>query len=142
MNAEQLLQHYERIADAPEAVPRLRRFILDLAVRGKLVPQDPNEVEFVLELLRLIERSRPPAKRIEVPLTWLQARVGTLLDFQYGKAKPARERLDEAPVPVFGSNGIVGYCLEPLTTSPAIIVGRKGSAGAIMCVTALHGQPM
>ncbi len=43
MNAERLLQHYERIADAPDAIARLRRFILDLAVRGKLVPQDPND---------------------------------------------------------------------------------------------------
>ena len=41
MNADRLLAHYERIADAPDAVPRLRRFILDLAVRGKLVEQDP-----------------------------------------------------------------------------------------------------
>jgi hypothetical protein len=43
MNAERLLAHYDRIADAPDAIPRLRRFILDLAVRGKLVPQNPNE---------------------------------------------------------------------------------------------------
>ena len=42
MNAERLLAHYDRIADAPDAVPRLRRFILDLAVRGKLVEQDPK----------------------------------------------------------------------------------------------------
>ena len=40
MNADRLLAHYERIADAPDAVPRLRRFILDLAVRGKLIEQD------------------------------------------------------------------------------------------------------
>ena len=40
MNAERLLAHYERIADAPDAIARLRRFILDLAVRGKLVLQD------------------------------------------------------------------------------------------------------
>jgi len=43
MNAERLLEHYARIADAPDAIARLRRFILDLAVRGKLVPQDPND---------------------------------------------------------------------------------------------------
>ena len=43
MNAEHLLAHFDRIADAPDAIPRLRRFILDLAVRGKLVPQDPND---------------------------------------------------------------------------------------------------
>ena len=39
MNAERLLAHYGRIADAPDAITRLRRFILDLAVRGKLVLQ-------------------------------------------------------------------------------------------------------
>ena len=33
-----LLALYERIADTPHAVERLRRFILDLAVRGKLLP--------------------------------------------------------------------------------------------------------
>ena len=43
MNADRLLAHYDRIADAPDAVPRLRRFVLDLAVRGKLVEQDPND---------------------------------------------------------------------------------------------------
>lgn len=43
MNAARLLALYDRVADAPEALPRLRRFILDLAVRGKLVPQDPND---------------------------------------------------------------------------------------------------
>jgi type I restriction enzyme, S subunit len=46
MNAERLLAHFERFADAPDAVTRLRRFILDLAVRGKLVPQDANEEAF------------------------------------------------------------------------------------------------
>ena len=42
MNANRLLAHYERIADAPDAIERLRRFILELAARGKLVEQNPN----------------------------------------------------------------------------------------------------
>jgi type I restriction enzyme S subunit len=53
MNAERLLEHYEKIADAPDAIARLRRFVLDLAVRGKLVPQDANE-EPASELLKRI----------------------------------------------------------------------------------------
>ena len=57
MNANQLLAHYERIADAPEAVPRLRRFILTLAVRGKLVEQDPND-EPATELLNRIAEEK------------------------------------------------------------------------------------
>lgn len=57
MNAERLLQHYERIADAPDAIARLRRFVLDLAVRGKLVPQDPND-EPASELLQRIAKEK------------------------------------------------------------------------------------
>jgi type I restriction enzyme, S subunit len=57
MNAERLLSHYERIADAPDAIARLRRFILDLAVRGKLVPQETND-EPASELLKRIAKEK------------------------------------------------------------------------------------
>ena len=57
MNAEQLLAHFDRISDAPDAIPRLRRFILDLAVRGKLVEQDPND-EPASELLKRIQAEK------------------------------------------------------------------------------------
>ena len=40
MNPTQLLEHFDRISEAPDAVTRLRRFILDLAVRGKLYAQN------------------------------------------------------------------------------------------------------
>ena len=53
MNADRLLANFERVADAPDAIPRLRRLILDLAVRGKLVAQDPND-EPAEELLKRI----------------------------------------------------------------------------------------
>lgn len=62
MNADRLLAHYERIADAPDAIPRLRRFILDLAVRGKLVPQDPKD-ELASELRKRIVNER--ARRVK-----------------------------------------------------------------------------
>ena len=57
MNAERLLALYERVAEAPDAITRLRRFILDLAVRGKLVPQDPND-EPASELLKRIAQEK------------------------------------------------------------------------------------
>jgi type I restriction enzyme S subunit len=57
MNADRLLAHYEKIADAPDAIAHLRRFILDLAVRGKLVPQDSNE-EPASELLKRIVKEK------------------------------------------------------------------------------------
>lgn len=43
MNPAQLLSHFDRISEAPDAIPRLRRFILDLAVRGKLVEQERRD---------------------------------------------------------------------------------------------------
>ncbi len=57
MNTQRLLQHFHRIAEAPDAVPRLRQFILDLAVRGKLVEQDPND-EPASELLKRIQAEK------------------------------------------------------------------------------------
>ena len=64
MNADRVLAHYKKIADAPDAIPRLRRFILDLAVRGKLVEQDPSD-EPASELLKRIatEKTRLTRKR-------------------------------------------------------------------------------
>lgn len=128
MNAELLLQHYEKIADAPDAIARLRRFILDLAVRGKLVPQDQRD-EPEEQLLKRIAREK--LDQSGLPRGWRRAKIGWVLEFQYGRGLKATERLKEGPVPVFGSNGIVGFTDEPLTVRPSIIVGRKGSAGAL-----------
>lgn len=128
MNAKLLLEHFHRVGDAPDAIPRLRRFILDLAVRGKLVPQDPKDKPAPELLNRL---SKEEISQADLPKGWCRAKVGMLLDFQYGKGMKASERDEEGPVPVFGSNGIVGFTDEPLTVRPSIIVGRKGSAGAL-----------
>ena len=57
MNAEHLLTHFARLTNAPDAIPRLRRFILDLAVRGRLVEQDPED-EPAGELLKRIEAEK------------------------------------------------------------------------------------
>ena len=57
MNAERLLACYERISDAPDAVAHMRRFILKLAVRGKLVAQNPHD-EPASGLLKRITEER------------------------------------------------------------------------------------
>ena len=57
MNPAQLLAHFDRISDVPDSIPRLRQFVLDLAVRGKLVEQDPRE-EPASELLKRIDQEK------------------------------------------------------------------------------------
>ena len=52
-----VLEHFDQISEAPDAIPRLRRFILDLAVRGKLVEQDPHD-EPAAKLLKRIEKEK------------------------------------------------------------------------------------
>ena len=91
MNAERLLALYERVADAPDAVERLRRFVLDLAVRGKLVEQAPGD-EPAARLLKRIaaEKARlvkageikkpkklPPMKSqpFDLPSNWCWVRI-------------------------------------------------------------------
>lgn len=57
MTAELLLREFERLSEAPGAVPKLRQFVLDLAVRGKLVTQVPSDPP-ACELLSAIEGKR------------------------------------------------------------------------------------
>jgi type I restriction enzyme S subunit len=105
MNAEQLLEHFDRISEAPDAIARLRRFILDLAVRGKLVEQDPNE-EPASELLKRIQEggiknnkrrsglSAPIdfAALAKSPRQWLSVSLITLGHWAIGSGFPKNEQ--------------------------------------------------
>ena len=109
MKAERLLEHYERIADARDAIPRLRRFVLDMAVRGKLVPQDPDD-EPASELLkrsaaektRLDRKKRTKKQRqvitaraqLELPSGWALATLSQLVAVINGRAYSKNELLD------------------------------------------------
>jgi type I restriction enzyme S subunit len=107
MNPTQLLEHFDRISEAPDAIPRLRRFILDLAVRGKLVEQDPND-EPASELIKRIEAKKASLVKIgkirkqelmlsveiedqpfELPNKWQWVRFGWIADFSGGRT-PSR----------------------------------------------------
>jgi type I restriction enzyme S subunit len=65
-----------------------------------------------------------------LPDGWRWERLGNVLPLSYGRALKATERLG-GDVPVYGSAGITGFHNEALCEEPALIVGRKGSAGAV-----------
>lgn len=63
-------------------------------------------------------------------LRWSQVRLGDVCELRYGKSLPEGSRKG-GPVPVYGSNGVVGYHNQAVTDGPTIIIGRKGSLGEV-----------
>ncbi len=109
----QVIEYFDRISEAPDAISRLRRFILDLAVRGKLVEQDPND-EPASELLKRIKPEKTQAREAltkrwleelhaglpELPRGWRWVKLGHLLlgDSQNGISKKPDDAPDGIPI--------------------------------------------
>ena len=90
MNATELLAMYERVADAPDAVARLRRFVLDLAVRGKLVEQEDGSHD---QLGRGSFARLATDRFFDVPDGWRWARLSELGTLR-GGGTPSKARPD------------------------------------------------
>ena len=110
--SDHLLALHDRVAEADDAIPRLRRFVLDLAVRGKLVAQDPSD-EPAAELLKRIAKEKArlvkagglrASKAAEpvmgevpfyLPINWTWAAIGTVFIYDAGDKRDPRE-LDQS----------------------------------------------
>ncbi len=57
--------------------------------------------------------------------------LGQALPIKYGKARSEKYGVQEPEAPVYGSSGKIGTFGRALTDGPSLIIGRKGSAGAI-----------
>ena len=62
---------------------------------------------------------------------WRDVTLGEFSPLVYGRSLPTDERNPMGNVPVVGSNGTVGYHDEALTEGPTIVIGRKGTVGAV-----------
>ena len=71
-----LMSLYDRVAEAEDAIPRLRRFVLELAVRGKLVEQDAGDEPAYVFLKKIAAETARRAKAGEFRLP----KDGTALD--------------------------------------------------------------
>lgn len=61
MTPQDLISGFDTLAEAPEGVMRLRELVLQLAVRGKLVPQDPADEPASVLLERIAAENRKAA---------------------------------------------------------------------------------
>jgi len=66
----------------------------------------------------------------KIPKPWQILQVCDILSLEYGKGLPDRDRIS-GRYPVIGSNGIVGYHNRAFVKGPGIVVGRKGTMGAV-----------
>ena len=66
----------------------------------------------------------------QVPKDWQVNRLKTFCTFTYGDSLANEDRV-EGDIPVYGSNGVVGYHNKAITHKPCIIIGRKGSYGKV-----------
>lgn len=128
---------------------KLRQRILDLAIRGKLVPQDPNDepASILLERIRAEKErliaegkiKRPKAKKstdkshyqkFEIPDTWVWTTLGEIFSMQAGKSIHSQDLSsfsEDCPYPCYGGNGIRGFLPIFSHQGTYPIIGRQGA---------------
>jgi type I restriction enzyme, S subunit len=111
---------------------------------GVLVPpmQEQDRIAGILGALddKVVANSATAATALELADALLDqamagsrapsCRLGDLVDLRYGRALPAAARAPGS-VPVYGSGGVVGAHDRALVAGPGIVVGRKGTVGAV-----------
>ena len=122
----------------------LRQKILDLAIHGKLVPQDPNDepASVLLERIRaekerLIKEGKikkPKKSKVacdkpqygKLPKGWCLCKISSVVDIVNGKSQKNVES-STGKYPIYGSGGIIGKAMEYTCLAGSTIIGRKGT---------------
>ena len=111
------------------AIKQAKRKILDLAIHGKLVPQDPND-EPATELLKRInpkaEITCDTPQYGKLPKGWCLCKISSVVDIVNGKSQKNVES-PTGKYPIYGSGGIIGKAMEYTCLAGSTIIGRKGT---------------
>ena len=96
-------------------------------VRAKMEGRDTGLPKRIADLFpdRLVD-----SELGNIPAGWEVKALGELIELAYGKALKADDRKGGS-VPVYGSNGQVGWHDKKLAVGPGIVVGRKGNPGIV-----------
>jgi type I restriction enzyme S subunit len=111
MNPAQLLAHFDRISEAPDAIPRLRQFILELAVRGKLVEQNPTDEPWSAARMSPPNRHRDSELAsgpwtIELPTSWQWTTLASIAEQITDGEHATPQRIAEHEVPLVTAKNV------------------------------------
>ena len=120
-------------SDLQSLIKNTKSKILDLAIHGKLVPQDPTD-EPAEELLKRIATSdNRPYEKVEsseidwtLPNNWCLCHFGDIATVINGKNQSKVEN-PNGKYPIYGSGGIMGRADDYICPENCTIIGRKGS---------------
>lgn len=79
------LDHFARLTTRPEHVRHLRQTILNLAVRGRLVPQDPKDRPSTSISVRDFDEDTDKRLAMDLPAGWHWVRVRDVADARLGR---------------------------------------------------------
>ena len=82
------------------------------------------------ENVYLTELLIPSAASTSLPTGWRIVRLGDAATLQRGVDLPIQDRV-HGPIPVYGSNGILGMHGQLVQPGPGVITGRSGSIGEV-----------
>ena len=115
--------------DLQTAIKQAKNKILDLAIHGKLVPQDPND-EPASELLKRInpkaEITCDNGHYTQLPEGWAICKMKQITSITNGKSQKNVETLNGI-YPIYGSGGVIGRANQYLCIAGSTIIGRKGT---------------
>ena len=143
-----LIDNLPLLAGAPNGIKKLRELILELAVRGKLVPQDPND-EPASELLKRIAEEKARliaegtlrvsgdvnpldrrAQAYELPESWQWVSFGSVMISRDGERIPVSkdERNGrEKNYDYYGASGVIDKIDGYLFDKPLLLIGEDGA---------------
>lgn len=118
----------QNITDIQNLIAYTKSKILDLAIHGKLVPQDPND-EPAIELLKRINPDFTPCDNghyTQLPKGWAICKMKQITSITNGKSQKNVETLNGI-YPIYGSGGVIGRANQYLCIAGSTIIGRKGT---------------
>ena len=118
----------QNITDIQNLIAYTKSKILDLAIHGKLVPQDPND-EPAIELLKRINPDFTPCDNghyTQLPEGWAICKMKQITSITNGKSQKDVETLNGI-YPIYGSGGVIGRANQYLCIAGSTIIGRKGT---------------